>query len=300
MGSRVPSHVSVQRFSAHGAPLPSAGSRRARFPVLKGRIEALRLPARASPLPYLFGRGVHALLLRSCSPKRSRRTWRKPSGLEQFITRRSRFRRSRPWTRAGSHRFPGDPSHAFALILDPGRAAETSPLAVSSMLPPAWQNQRPQRGKKNIEADSQGFSIRCLRFTTGVAAAHARLASGWRAAPLPGGTRTLRITPKGFRSHPSPFPGLVLSQCQIFPNNRLDSPNFSKDSFGRFVRFQGLAREKKEKKSSSKFFDPRRLRNAKFTSRISEYSTSSINPKTITHRARRALAGERLGSRAWR
>jgi hypothetical protein len=89
VGSRVPSHVSVQRFSAHGAPLPSAGSRRARFPVLKGRIEALRLPARASPLPYLFGRGVHALLLRSCSPKRSRRTWRKPSGLEQFITRRS-------------------------------------------------------------------------------------------------------------------------------------------------------------------------------------------------------------------
>ena len=33
---------------------------------------------------------------------------------------------------------------------------------------------------------TQGFSIRCLRFTSDVAAAHARLASGWRAAPLPG------------------------------------------------------------------------------------------------------------------
>ena len=38
---------------------------------------------------------------------------------------------------------------------------------------------------------TQGFSIRCLRFTSDVAAAHAKLASGWRAAPLPGGSRFL-------------------------------------------------------------------------------------------------------------
>ena len=49
---------------------------------------------------------------------------------------------------------------------------------------------------------TQGFSIRCLRFTSDVAAAHARLASGWRAAPLPGGGRTLWIASKGFRLHP--------------------------------------------------------------------------------------------------
>jgi len=49
---------------------------------------------------------------------------------------------------------------------------------------------------------TQGFSIRCLRFTSGVAASHARLASGWRAAPLPGGCRTLWIASKGFRLHP--------------------------------------------------------------------------------------------------
>ena len=53
---------------------------------------------------------------------------------------------------------------------------------------------------------TQGFSIRCLRFTSDVAAAHARLASGWRAAPLPGGGRTLWIASKGFRLHlHSPF-----------------------------------------------------------------------------------------------
>ena len=48
---------------------------------------------------------------------------------------------------------------------------------------------------------TQGFSFRCLRFTNGVTATHARLASGWRAAPLPGGCRTLWVTSKGFRLH---------------------------------------------------------------------------------------------------
>jgi len=49
---------------------------------------------------------------------------------------------------------------------------------------------------------SQGLSIRCLRFPSDVAASRARLASGWRAAPLPGGGRTLWIASKGFRLHP--------------------------------------------------------------------------------------------------
>ena len=55
---------------------------------------------------------------------------------------------------------------------------------------------------------TQGFSFRCLRFTNDVTAAHARLASGWWAAPLPGGSRTLWAAAKGFRLHPSSFPGL--------------------------------------------------------------------------------------------
>ena len=64
----------------------------------------------------------------------------------------------------------------------------------------------------------QGFSTRCLRFTSAVAAAHARLASGWRAPPLPGGRRTLWVTMKGFRSHPSSFPGLTLTQAGRMPD----------------------------------------------------------------------------------
>ena len=64
-----------------------------------------------------------------------------------------------------------------------------------------------------------GFSIHCLRFTNSVAAVHARLASGWRAAPLPGGGRTLWIASKGFRIYiPFSFPGLSLSQGSSMPS----------------------------------------------------------------------------------
>ena len=75
------------------------------------------------------------------------------SGLEHLISRRSVPGMSHPWARAGSHRFPGDPSHAFALLQDPGRADKTSPLAVLPMLPPAYPNRRPQR-VHNLEANT--------------------------------------------------------------------------------------------------------------------------------------------------
>ena len=54
----------------------------------------------------LFGRGVHAPLLRSCSPKRSRRAWRKPSGLEQFMGRRSQFWLVAPVDASGTSQVP--------------------------------------------------------------------------------------------------------------------------------------------------------------------------------------------------
>ena len=60
-GFSVPSRVSGQRFSLGGAPLPSIGSRRARFPDLTSTMRALRLPARAFPVPYGFGSRLHML-----------------------------------------------------------------------------------------------------------------------------------------------------------------------------------------------------------------------------------------------
>jgi predicted transposase YbfD/YdcC len=77
---------------------------------------------------------------------------------------------------------------------------------------PASNISRTDRGS------TPGFGICCLRFTSGVTATHARLASGWRAAPLPGGCRTLWSATKGFRSSPFSFPGLRLSQVGFTPN----------------------------------------------------------------------------------
>ena len=55
--------VSGQRVSTRGVSLPSAGSRRARFPVVISTMEALRLPARAHLVPYGFGSRPHVFLL---------------------------------------------------------------------------------------------------------------------------------------------------------------------------------------------------------------------------------------------
>ncbi len=53
------------------------------------------------------------------------------------------------------------------------------------------------------------FITCCLRFTTGVAARHARLASGWPASPLPGGSRTRWVATRGFSSCHPPLQGLA-------------------------------------------------------------------------------------------
>ena len=75
--------------------------------------------------------------------------------------------------------------------------------------------------RRKISRLTQGFSIRCLRFTSDVAATHARLASGWRAAPLPGGRRTLWTASKGFRSHfRPPFQGLACRKWNSFQTRR--------------------------------------------------------------------------------
>ena len=64
-----------------------------------------------------------------------------------------RFRLLHPWARAGSLRFPGDPSYAYALFQDPGRADRTSPMAVLTMPPPVYPDRRPQR-VHNLGADA--------------------------------------------------------------------------------------------------------------------------------------------------
>src|SRR5689334_21604566 len=77
----------------------------------------------------------------------------------------------------GSHRFPGDPSRAFALLQDPGRISGPSPKRFHQCCPRA-QHDEGFSGHM-ISRLRQGFGTCCLRFASGVAAARARLASGW-------------------------------------------------------------------------------------------------------------------------
>ena len=128
----------------------------------------------------------------------------------------SPFQRPCPRARAGSPRFPGGPSRDSAPVHDPGR-----PVA-----PRRWRRfrycPRPVNTEGVVGLRFRGLPRRfitcCLRFTTGVAARHARLASGWRAAPLPGGSRTRWTATRGFRSCHPPLQGLP------WRNNRSSKP----------------------------------------------------------------------------
>ena len=143
-GFRVPSRVSGQRFSLRDASLPSAGSRRAQFPVLISTMKALRLPVCAYPVPYGFGSRPRVLLC-----VRVRRG--APGAAEDRCRARGIWAAGLPspaiytWARTGSLRFPGVPSHTFARFQDPGRTGRTSPFAVLSMLPPGLPRRRLQR-----------------------------------------------------------------------------------------------------------------------------------------------------------
>ena len=139
-----------------------------------------------------------------------------PSGLEHLISRRSLPGMSHPWARAGSRRFPGDPSHASALLQDPGRVDRTSPLAVLPTPPPAYPNRRPQRAQ-NIEA-----AVYASRETSPPPMQNSLPAGGlrlFREGVEPSGS--LRKV-SGYI--PFSFPGLILSQGSFSPSRRLPVP----------------------------------------------------------------------------
>ena len=68
------------------------------------------------------------------------------SGPEHLISRRSPPGMLHTWARAGSHRFPDDPSYAYALLQDPGRAGKISPWRSCRCCPSGHPGRRPQRG----------------------------------------------------------------------------------------------------------------------------------------------------------
>jgi hypothetical protein len=189
-------------FPANGSllatpPFPSAGPgepssplsavlwRRYDFPSAEPRslIGSLPQPTR-SPL--------------SCPPRRSRRGGGPLPGQGFGWPVALITRLARAWTRMGSLRSSGDPSCAFAVFQDPGRTDVPSSLAVTSMLPPRSGRRRLRQWL--ISGLTHSFGTCCRTLHASRCRTRARLASGWPARPLPGGSRTLWVATRGFCS----------------------------------------------------------------------------------------------------
>jgi len=145
------------------------------------------------------------------------------SGLEHLFSRRSLPGMLHPWARAGSRRFPGDPSYAFALLQDPGRADKTSPVAVLPTPPPAYPNRRPQR-VHNLEANTglqHPLSTLHERRRRLPCKTRFRLAG---CASTGRGSNPLDRFERFQVTLPFSFPGLVLSQGSSTPSRPLADP----------------------------------------------------------------------------
>src|ERR1700747_3693867 len=151
-------------------------------------------------------------------------------GPEHLVSRRSLPGVLHPWARAGSHRFPGDPSYAFALLQDPGRADKTSPVAVLATPPPAYPNRRPQR-VHNLEANTglqHPLSTLHERRRRLPCKTRFRLAG---CASTGRGSNPLDRCERFQVTLPFSFPGLVLSQGSSMPSDLLADPRPSSATF---------------------------------------------------------------------
>src|SRR5205085_12053627 len=151
-------------------------------------------------------------------------------GPEHLISRRSLPGVLHPWARAGSRRFPGDPSYASALLQDPGRANKTSPLAVLPTPPPAYPNRRPQR-VHNLEANTglqHPLSTLHERRRRLPCKTRFRLAG---CASTGRGSNPLDRCERFQVTFPFSFPGLLLSQGSSMPSDLLADPTPSSPTF---------------------------------------------------------------------
>src|ERR1700719_397258 len=180
-------------------------------------MRALRLPKRASAFAYWFASAVHGSLLfgvRRSAPGRpevppepgpcctgcptSRLSSVDANGISQV------FRRSIP---------------CLCSVPRPRSNRRALAMAVTSMLPPLYA-QRRLRALADFGADWRSFGTCCPTLRVSHCCSHARLASGWPARPLPGGSRTLWIAACGFSSYrrSSPPPALLtLPDCAAPP-----------------------------------------------------------------------------------
>ena len=208
-GFRVPSRVSGQRLSLRGASLPSAGSRRARFPVLIGYYEGATTSRVRVPGPLWIRFQAPRAPPSSCSPRRSRSGGGPLPGLGTLVSRSAPLRRS-----ARGHARDLSGFLAFPPIPLPGSQTPAGPAGPRPLRPCRCcpRDHHAEGSSEHIISRlTPGFGIRCLRFTSGVAVTHARLASGWRAAAFAGRESNPLERVERFQVIPFSFPGLLLT-----------------------------------------------------------------------------------------
>src|SRR6516165_10719441 len=204
------SRVSRQRFSPHGTPLSSIGSRSVRFPDVTGTIEVLRLPATHIRSLICFASGVHAILLASCfaacAPGRSEGT----SGPGPLFNRRPDLPVQ---SHVGRERdLPGSQTiHPVPLPRSATPAEPTIPRLFDGLVDAAPALPTARASALN---EFRGSITRLWHLLPTLQdwCCHHPCKARFRLAgsPLPGGSRTLRIATKGFRSQSHP-PFLDLS-----------------------------------------------------------------------------------------
>ncbi len=158
VGSSVPSRVSRRWVSRSWRPPSLAWVPAVPVPHGQRYYEGTTTSGARIPDPLWFPfRVPHtspSFVLAVALPERRRTT----AGPGSFVQPVSLYPAYRMRLRTGSLRFPGDPSHTFALFPDPGRTGDTSPLAVPSMLPPV-----PTRRRLQQEHDFEAYpGLRCL------------------------------------------------------------------------------------------------------------------------------------------
>jgi hypothetical protein len=145
----------------------------------------------------------------------------RPPGLEQLVSRRSLIRPVAPVDANGISQVPW--RSVPCLCPAPGPRSSRRDLACGGLVDaaPGFHKPKASAGRK-ISRLTQGFSIRCLRFTSDVAATHAKTrfrlagcASTGRASNPLDRCERFQVT------FPSSLPGLALSQAESSPNRTL-------------------------------------------------------------------------------
>jgi hypothetical protein len=121
------------------------------------------------------------------------------------------------WSHAESPRFPGNPSHAFAPLYDPGRSGRSRLDDPPSAAPSRTTEKAP--AMRISELNHAALASAAYASSSALPHSHARLASGWRLTFAGGESNPLDSQMKGFglMHLTSSFPRLVLALRPLRP-----------------------------------------------------------------------------------